>query len=99
MPEPSVPRDGDVVVRQATLDGIAIYILAVVPGPDQYYVKARDRAVAQAFAFAALSGARTWFAEGAGAPALLTAVPVPVRPSAKQARPRAGVIRSAAVRP
>jgi hypothetical protein len=71
MPEPSTPKNGDVIVRQAELEGTSIYILSVVPGPGQYFLRTREQAVAQALAFATLTSARAWVVEGDAGLALL----------------------------
>ena len=44
----SIPEDGDIVVREERLEGTDIYILHTAPGPDQYVLRSRNDAVAQA---------------------------------------------------
>ena len=64
MPAVSVALKGDVVVRHAEVGGAPAYVLRVVPGPDQYFLRTRERAVAHAVAFSTLAGVRAWWAAG-----------------------------------
>jgi hypothetical protein len=59
-----LPENGDVIVRQKERKGKPVFVLSRAPGPDEYFVRSRKDAVAQAIAFANLAGARAWFAAG-----------------------------------
>jgi hypothetical protein len=65
------PEDGDVVVRKATRDGNRVYVLHTAPGADQYMLRSREAAVAQAVAFAKREGVRAWLTEEGNEFALL----------------------------
>ena len=45
-------EDGDIVVRQEKREGRFIYILHTATGEDQYLLRSREEAIAQAVAFA-----------------------------------------------
>src|SRR2546428_7019650 len=48
----TTPEDGDVVVREEKREGAVVYVLHTAPGADQYVLRSREEAVAQAAAFA-----------------------------------------------
>ena len=51
----TTPEDGDVVLREEERKGKSVYVLHTAPGPDQYVLRSREAAVAQALRFAASS--------------------------------------------
>jgi hypothetical protein len=59
----TTPQDGDIVVRQEKREGAVVYVLHAAPGPDQYVLRSRDEAVAQAVTFAKRQGVRAWFGD------------------------------------
>jgi hypothetical protein len=77
----SVPEAGDVVVRQDDRHGGPVYALSRTPGPDQYYLRSRREAVAQAITFARMTGTCAWFADSPTDLVLLAAYvpPTPIR--------------------
>lgn len=52
--ETNTPQRGDIVVRKEWREGVIVYALRTVPGPEQLIIQTYDGAVAQAFAFATL---------------------------------------------
>jgi hypothetical protein len=64
MPTRSTPEDGDIVVRQEQRDGKRVYVLHTAPGPDQYVLRNRNEAVAQALTFAKRQEVRAWLTDG-----------------------------------
>ena len=62
LPVPT-PDDGDVVVRQEMREGALVYVLRVLPGPDQYLLHTKAEAVGRASAFAMQQHARAWLIE------------------------------------
>jgi len=56
----TAPDDGDIVVRQETREGKDVYILHTARGADQYLLRTREEAVAQAVTFAKRQGVRAW---------------------------------------
>ncbi len=60
MPTRTTPEDGDIVVRQEKRDGTVVYVLHTAPGPDQYLLRAREEAAAQALTLAERDGVRAW---------------------------------------
>jgi hypothetical protein len=58
-----VPGDGDVVIRQERLEGTLVYVLHTAPGPDQYVLRSREAAVAQAVTFAKRESVRAWLTD------------------------------------
>jgi hypothetical protein len=60
----SAPANGDIVVRQETREGTLVYVLHTAPGPDQYLLRTREEAVAQALRFAKGARVRAWLANG-----------------------------------
>ena len=59
------PEDGDVVVRQKRGNPSLVYCLGTPSAPEQFILRTRDEAVAQALAFATRQCVRAWFANGA----------------------------------
>jgi hypothetical protein len=66
MPTRTTPEDGDIVVRQETRDGTVVYVLHTAPGPDQYLLRTRDEAVAQAVTRAKRHHVRAWLTTDEG---------------------------------
>src|SRR5271167_2594766 len=60
----STPQDGDIVIREDTRRGKPIYVLYTAPGADQYALRSREEAVAQALTFAKREQVRVWQTEG-----------------------------------
>jgi LPS sulfotransferase NodH len=58
------PQQGDVVVREDTLDRRRVYVMYIAPGAGQYVVQSREDAVAQAVAFAKRQQVRAWLTDG-----------------------------------
>jgi hypothetical protein len=54
------PEDGDIVVRQETREGMDVCVLHTARGADQYLLRTREEAVAQAVTFAKRQGVRAW---------------------------------------
>jgi hypothetical protein len=59
----SVPEDGDMVVREEQREGRRVYVLHTAPGPDQYVLRSREEAVAQALTFAKREQVRAWLTD------------------------------------
>ena len=57
------PQDGDIVIRQENRAGSLVYVLHTAPGPDQYVLRTREEAVAQASTAAKRQGVRTWLTD------------------------------------
>ena len=51
-------EDGDVIVRQQRLEDALVYVLHTAAGVDQYVLRRREEAVAQAVRFAKRESAR-----------------------------------------
>ena len=62
MPRTS-PDSGDVIVRREVRDGMVVHILRTAPGTDQYLLRSREEAVAQAVTFAEREGVQAWFVD------------------------------------
>ncbi len=60
MPTRTTREDGDIVVRQEKREGRFIYILHTATSEDQYLLRSREEAIAQAVAFAKWQCVRTW---------------------------------------
>jgi len=73
----SAPANGDIVVRQETREGTLVYVLHTAPGPDQYLLRTREEAVAQALTFAKGARVRAWLASGESDVVLLGEFQVP----------------------
>ena len=56
----TTPEDEDIVVRQEMREGMDVYVLHTARGPDQYLLRTREEAVAQAVTFAKRQGVRAW---------------------------------------
>ena len=95
MPARASPENGDVLVRQETRDGMVVYILRTAPGTDQYLVRTREDAVAQAVTFAARQGVRAWLIDERDhyVPLTHSRMVAPVR--VKRERPMPGGLRLA----
>jgi hypothetical protein len=57
------PEDGDIVVREEQREGVLIYALHTAPGADQYLLRTREEAVAQAVTFAGREQVRAWLTD------------------------------------
>ena len=57
------PEDGDIVVREEEREGVLIYVLHTAPGADQYLLRTREEAVAQAVTFARREQVRAWLTD------------------------------------
>jgi hypothetical protein len=66
------PDNDDVVVRQEGGNPSTVYLLGTPTPPDQFVVRTRDDAVAQALRFAKYQHVATWFVEN-GADAICSA--------------------------
>ena len=71
MAAPLAPDVGDVIVRQQRLDEALVYVLHTAAGADQYVLRRREEAVAQAVTFAKREGVRAWLTEEGSELALL----------------------------
>jgi LPS sulfotransferase NodH len=60
----STPEDGDVVIREEQRDGKGVYVLHTAPGVDQYVLRSREDAIAQAVTFARRQQVRAWVTDG-----------------------------------
>ena len=67
----STPGNGDLVVREETRDGTLVYVLCTAPDADQYLVRTRDQAIAQARVFAKRQHVRAWLTDERDAVVLL----------------------------
>jgi LPS sulfotransferase NodH len=54
------PEDGDIVLREEKREGVLIYVLHTASGADQYLVRTREEAVAQAVTFTRREQVRAW---------------------------------------
>jgi len=59
----SAPENGDIVVREEKRGGKRVYVLHIAPGADQYLLRSREEAVAQAVAFAKRECVRAWLTD------------------------------------
>jgi hypothetical protein len=59
----TAPQDGDIVIRQENQAGSVVYVLHTAPGPDQYVLRTREEAVAQATTVAKRQGVRLWLTD------------------------------------
>jgi hypothetical protein len=59
----TVPQDKDIVIRQEQREGTIMYVLHTAPGPDQYELRSRDEAVAQAVTVAKREHVRAWLTD------------------------------------
>jgi hypothetical protein len=53
----------DIVIRQENRAGSVVYVLHTAPGPDQYVLRTREEAIAQAATVAKRQGVRTWLTD------------------------------------
>ena len=51
------------VVREEQREGRRVYVLHTAPGPDQYVLRSREEAVAQALTFAKREQVRAWLTD------------------------------------
>ena len=58
------PDEDDVVVRQRRGNPHTVYLLGTPTAPDQFSLRTREEAVAQAVAFAKRQHVRAWFDNG-----------------------------------
>ena len=58
------PQQGDVVVREDTLERRRVYVMSTAPGAGQYVLDSREEAVAQAVTFAKRQQVRAWLTDG-----------------------------------
>lgn len=59
------PEVGDVVLREDwRRDGTRRFVFQAVPGPEQYTIKSRSRALSQALDFARRLRVRLWLTDG-----------------------------------
>ena len=58
------PEDGDIVVREEQRESKVVYVLHTAPGADQYVLRSRKDAVAQACAVAKHEHVRAWVTDG-----------------------------------
>jgi hypothetical protein len=58
----TAPEDGDIGVREETREGTLVYVLHTF-GSDQYVLRNRENAVAQAVRFAKRARVRAWLAD------------------------------------
>ena len=63
MPARTTPEDGDIVVRQEQREGTLVYALHTAPGADQYLLRMREEAIAQAVTFAKRAHVRAWLTD------------------------------------
>lgn len=59
----TTPQNGDIVIRQENRERAVVYVLHTAPGPDQYVVRSRDEAVAQAVTVAKRERVRAWLTD------------------------------------
>jgi hypothetical protein len=69
---PARIADGDIAVREELRGGSSVFVVRVVPGPDQYSLRSREEAISQALAFAARFRSRVWILDPSGQQRLLT---------------------------
>jgi len=63
LPTRRTPEDHDVVVREERRDTGLVYVLHVAPGADQYQLRTREEALAQAVSLAKQEGVRVWLTD------------------------------------
>jgi hypothetical protein len=64
--------EGDIVVREELRDGSSVFVVRLVPGPEQYSLRSREKAISQALAFAARLRSRVWIVDQLGHQRLVT---------------------------
>ena len=62
----TTPKDGDIVVRAELREGKHVYVLRTAPGPDQYFLRIGEEAVAQALAVSGCQRVRAWLTTDEG---------------------------------
>ena len=60
----ALPDKNDVVIRQKHGNPSTVYLLGTPSSPDQFTLRTRDEAVAQALTYAKRQHVRAWFAKG-----------------------------------
>lgn len=60
----TLPSQDDVVIREKHGNPSTVYLLGTPSAPDQFVLRTREEAVAQALAYAARQHVRAWFAKG-----------------------------------
>jgi len=65
------PDQDDVVIRRQAGSRGVIFVLGTPAAPEQYILRTRNEAVAQALAFAKRQRVGAWFANGGDEPVLL----------------------------
>jgi hypothetical protein len=60
----ALPNKNDVVIRRKHGNPSTVYVLGTPSSPDQFTLRTRDEAVAQALAYAKRQHVRAWFAKG-----------------------------------
>jgi UDP-2,3-diacylglucosamine pyrophosphatase LpxH len=60
----TLPREDDVVIREKHGNPSTVYLLGTPSAPDQFVLRTREEAVAQALAYATRQHVRAWFAKG-----------------------------------
>lgn len=63
MPVPYSPEIGDIVIRKERREGALVYVVGTAHGSDQYLLRAREEAVAQARSFAKRQRVRAWLSD------------------------------------
>ena len=59
----TTPEDRDIVVRQENREGMLVYVLHTARGADQYVLRSREEAVAQAVTSAKREDVRAWLTD------------------------------------
>jgi hypothetical protein len=59
----TTPENNDIVVREEKWQGKCVYVLHIAPGADQYVLRIREEAVAQAVTFAKREHVRAWLTD------------------------------------
>jgi len=59
----TTPENGDIVIREEKRDGTVVYVLHIAHGVDQYALRRREEAVAQAVTFAKRQRVRAWLTD------------------------------------
>ena len=63
LPTRRTPENRDVVVREELRDKTLVYVLHIAPGADQYQLRTREEALAQAVSLAKREGVRAWLTD------------------------------------
>ena len=59
----STPEDGDIVIREEARGRRVVYVLHTAPGADQYLLRSREEAIAQAVIWAKRQQVRVWLTD------------------------------------